>query len=94
MSVAGILNIKSVSGSFVEISMSFEPTQVRELLIWFAFLLKTPNFVERFSFKQNTLGRIKCKLILRKRPDWQQRLADCKVSVVTLLTKTEELNGS
>lgn len=94
MSVAGILNIKSVSGSFVEISMSFEPTQVRELLIWLLFLLKTPNFVERFSFKVNTLGRIKCKLILRKRPDWQQRLADCKVSVVTLLTKTEELNGS
>jgi len=94
MSVAGILNIKSVSGSFVEISMSFEPMQVRELLIWFAFLLKTPNFVERFSFKQNTLGKIKCKLVLRKRPDWQQRLADCKVSVVTLLTKTEELNGS
>lgn len=94
MSKAGILNIKSVSGSFVEISMSFEPTQVRELLIWLLFLLKTPNFVERFSFKQNTLGRIKCKLILRKRPDWQQRLADCKVSVVTLLTKTEELNGS
>lgn len=94
MSVAGILNIKSVSGSFVEISMSFEPTQVRELLIWLLFLLKTPNFVERFSFKQNTLGKIKCKLVLRKRPDWQQRLADCKVSVVTLLTKTEELNGS
>lgn len=94
MSKAGVLNIESVTGSSVEATMWLEATQVMELSTWLLFLLKVPGFLIRFSFKQNTLGKIKCKLVLRKRPDWQQRLADCKVSVVSFLTKTEELNGS
>jgi len=88
------LNIESVTGSSVEATMSFDPTEVMELSTWLLFLLKVPGFVERFSFKQNTLGRIKCKLVLRKREDWQMKLADCKVSVVSFLMKTKELNGS
>ena len=39
--------------------------------------------------KQNTLGRVKLKLVLRKRVDWQQQLEDTKLRVVTLLTKVE-----
>ena len=94
MSKAGVLNIASVTGSSVEATMSFDRTQVMELSTWLLFLLKTPVFLERFSFKQNTLGRINCKLVLRKRPDWQMRLADAKVSVASFLMKTEGLNGS
>jgi len=91
---AETLNIVSLNGSSIEATMSFEPTEVSELSIWLLFLLKTPGFLERYSFKQNTAGRIKCKLQLKKRLDWQRLLADIKVSVVSYIMNTENLNGS
>lgn len=89
MSAVGRLNIESVNSSDVEASMSFEPTEVKELSIWLLFLLQTPGFLRRYSFKQNTQGKINCKLVLRKRLDWQMRLAEVKVSVVSYLMKSE-----
>jgi hypothetical protein len=87
--MAGHLNIVSFSGSEIEATMSFDPTEVKELSIWLLFLLKVPGFLKRFSFKQNTAGRIKCKLVLTKRPDWQMRLAEAKVSAVSYIMKSE-----
>lgn len=84
------LKIVSVTGSRIEATMSFEPTEVRELSIWLLFLLKTPGFLERYSFKQNTVGRIKCKLVMKKKTDWQMLLADTKVSVLSYLMNMEK----
>lgn len=89
MSEVGRLSIKSLGSSEVEATMSFEPTQVREHLIWLLYLLETPGFLKRYSFKQNTRGKTNCKLLLTKRPDWQMKLAEAKVSVVSYLMKTE-----
>jgi hypothetical protein len=89
MSQEGVLNIVSSDGSKIEATMWFGPMRAKESSIWLLHLLDHPNFLERYSFKQNTLGRVKLKLILRKKVDWQQQLEDIKLQVVTLLTKVE-----
>ncbi len=94
MSKDGTLNIVSVDGSSIEATMSFEPTQAKECSIWLLYLLNIPGFLERCSFKQNTQGRVKLKLRLRKRPDWRLQLDSTRDSVVSLTTKSEDLNGS
>ena len=88
------LNIKSVDGSSIEATMSFEHTEAKVLLTYLLFLLETPGFLSRFSFKQNSQGRINCKLQMKKRLDWRTILVNLKVSVVSFLTKTKGLNGS
>lgn len=89
MSQAGTLNIESVDSLSVKATMWFEPSQARESSIWLLHLLNTQGFLERFSFKQNTLGGIRLKLQFRKRADWQQQLADTKLQVLSLITKVE-----
>lgn len=94
MSQEGILNIESLSGSSIEATMWFGRMRAKESSIWLLHLLDYPNFLERCSFKQNTQGRVKLKLVLRKRSDWQQLVENTKLSVLSLTTKTENLNGS
>jgi len=94
MSQEGLLNIESLSGSSIEATMWFGPMRAKESTIWLLYLLKVPGFLERCSFKQNTQGRIKLKLQLKKRLDWEQVLTDTKLSVASLITRTENLNGS
>ena len=94
MSKEGILNIVSLDGSSIEATMSFDPMRAKECSIWLLYLLNIPGFLERCSFKQNTQGRVKLKLRLRKRSDWQRQLDTIRDSVVSLTTKSENLNGS
>jgi hypothetical protein len=93
MSQEGILNIGSLNGSSIEATMWFGPMRAKECSIWLLHLLDHPNFLERCSFKQNTHGRVKLKLVLRKRSDWQQLVEDTKLKVLSLTTKAENLNG-
>jgi hypothetical protein len=83
------LNIVSLSGSEIKATMSFDPMEAKEHLTWLLFLLQTPGFLKRYSFKQNSQGKINCKLLLTKRPDWQMKLADTKLSVASYLMKSE-----
>ena len=89
MSQEGVLNIVSSNGSKIEATMWFGPMRAKESSIWLLHLLNHQGFVERYSFKQNTLGRVKLKLVLRKRADWQQAVEDTKLRVATLITRVE-----
>ena len=89
MSQEGVLNIVSSSGSKIEATMWFGPMRAKESSIWLLHLLNHQGCVERYSFKQNTLGRVKLKLVLRKRADWQQAVEDTKLRVATLITRVE-----
>lgn len=89
MSQEGVLNIGSLTGSGIEATMWFGRMRAKESSIWLLHLLNLPGFVERFSFKQNTAGRVKLKLVLRKRADWQQVVEDTQLRVYSLITKTE-----
>mgnify|MGYP004312559451 FL=1 len=93
MSQEGILNIGSLNGSKIEATMWFGPMRAKESSIWLLHLLDHPNFLERCSFKQNTQGRVRLKLVLKKKPDWQQLVEDTKLKVLSLTTKAENLNG-
>jgi len=93
MSQEGVLSIVSSSGSSIKATMWFGPMRAKESSIWLLHLLNHQGFLERCSFKQNTQGRIKLKLELKKRLDWEQVLTNTKLSVVSLITRTENLSG-
>ena len=38
-------------------------------------------------------GPVRLKLVLKKKPDWQQLVEDTKLKVLSLTTKAENLNG-
>jgi len=86
MSQEGTLSIASSDGSSVKATMWFGPTRVKESSIWLLYLLKTPGFLERCVFKQNTLGRVKLTLTLKKRLDWLELVQDTKLTVAQYLT--------
>ena len=88
------MNIESNRGSEIEVTMWFGPMRAKESSIWLLHLLKVPGFLERCSFKQNTQGRIKLKLVLKKRVDWPQLVEDTKLQVASLITRSENSNGS
>lgn len=94
MSEEGILNIVSLNGSSVEATMWFGRIRAKESSIWLLHLLDIPGFLERYSFKQSSQGKVRLRLRLKKRQDWQQVLSNTKLSVVSLLTRSENLNGS
>ena len=94
MSQEGILNIASSDTSLLKATMWFDRMRAKEHSIWLACLLSHPSFVVRCSYKQNTQGRVKATYILRKKPDWQQLVEDTKLTVVSFITKSENLNGS
>lgn len=89
MSQEGTLNIESLSGSSIEATMWFGPMRAKESSIWLLHLLDHPNFLERFVCKRNTQGKVKLKLQLKKRSDWQQLVEDTKLTVASLLTRTK-----
>ena len=89
MSQEGTLNIESLSGSSIEATMWFGPMRAKECSIWLLHLLDHPNFLERFVCKRNTQGKVKLKLTLKKRSDWQQLVEDTKLTVASLLTRTK-----
>ena len=89
MSQEGTLNIESLSGSSIEATMWFGPMRAKESSIWLLHLLDHPNFLERFVCKRNTQGKVKLKLTLKKRSDWQQLVEDTKLTVASLLTRTK-----
>ena len=89
MSQEGTLNIGSSSGSSIEATMWFGPMRAKECSIWLLHLLDHPNFLERFVCKRNTQGKVKLKLQLKKRSDWQQLVEDTKLTVASLLTRTK-----
>ena len=89
MSQEGTLNIESLSGSSIEATMWFGPMRAKECSIWLLHLLDHPNFLERFVCKRNTQGKVKLKLQLKKRSDWQQLVEDTKLTVASLLTRTK-----
>lgn len=89
MSQEGTLNIESLGGSSIEATMWFGPMRAKESSIWLLHLLDHPNFLERFVCKRNTQGKVKLKLTLKKRSDWQQLVEDTKLTVASLLTRTK-----
>ena len=89
MSQEGTLNIESLSGSSIEATMWFGPMRAKESSIWLLHLLDHPNFLERFVCKRNTQGKVKLKLQLKKRSDWESLLGDTKLTVASLLTRTK-----
>lgn len=89
MSQEGTLNIESLSGSSIEATMWFGPMRAKECSIWLLHLLDHPNFLERFVCKRNTQGKVKLKLQLKKRSDWESLLGDTKLTVASLLTRTK-----
>ena len=89
MSQEGTLNIESLSGSSIEATMWFGPMRAKESSIWLLHLLDHPNFLERFVCKRNSQGKVKLKLQLKKRSDWQQLVEDTKLTVASLLTRTK-----
>ena len=89
MSQEGTLNIESLSGSSIEATMWFGPMRAKESSIWLLHLLDHPNFLERFVCKRNTQGKVKLKLTLKKRSDWESLLADTKLTVASLIMKTK-----
>ena len=89
MSQEGTLNIESLGGSSIEATMWFGPMRARECSIWLLHLLDHPNFLERFVCKRNTQGKVKLKLTLKKRSDWESLLADTKLTVASLIMKTK-----
>ena len=89
MSQEGTLSIESLSGSSIEATMWFGPMRAKECSIWLLHLLDHPNFLERFVCKRNTQGKVKLKLQLKKRSDWQQLVEDTKLTVASLLTRTK-----
>jgi len=89
MSQEGTLNIESLSGSSIEATMWFGPMRAKECSIWLLHLLDHPNFLERFVCKRNTQGKVKLKLTLKKRSDWESLLADTKLTVASLIMKTK-----
>jgi hypothetical protein len=89
MSQEGTLSIESLSGSSIEATMWFGPMRAKESSIWLLHLLDHPNFLERFVCKRNTQGKVKLKLQLKKRSDWQQLVEDTKLTVASLLTRTK-----
>jgi hypothetical protein len=89
MSQEGTLNIESLGGSSIEATMWFGPMRAKESSIWLLHLLDHPNFLERFVCKRNTQGKVKLKLQLKKRSDWQQLVEDTKLTVASLLTRTK-----
>ena len=93
MSQEGHLNIVSLGSSSIEATIAFGPTQVKECGIFLLSLLKVRGFVRRCSFKQNTQGVIRFKLVLRKREGWRQELNAMTDSVASLTMKTKNLNG-
>ena len=93
MSQEGVLSIVSSNGSSIKATMWFGPMRAKESSIWLLHLLNHQGFLERCSFKQNTQGRVKLTLHLKKKKDWESLLADTKLSVVSLLTRTENLSG-
>lgn len=94
MPLEGDLNIVSQNGSEIEVTMWLGPMRVKEHSIWLLHLLNIPGFLKRYSFKQNTLGRAKVTFLLRRRSDWEKQLNNTKLSVLSLITKTEGLNTS
>lgn len=94
MSQEGTLSIVSSNGSYLEATMWFGPMRAKESSIWLLYLLDHPNFLERFSCKRNTQGVVRLRLRLKKRLDWESLVANTKLSVLSLTTKTENLNGS
>lgn len=89
MSQEGTLNIESLGGSLIEATMWFGPMRAKESSIWLLHLLDHPNFLERFVCKRNTQGKVKLKLTLKKRSDWESLLADTKLTVASLIMKTK-----
>jgi len=89
MSQEGTLNIESLGGSSIEATMWFGPMRAKECSIWLLHLLDHPNFLERFVCKRNTQGKVKLKLQLKKRSDWESLLADTKLTVASLIMKTK-----
>lgn len=89
MSQEGTLSIESLSGSSIEATMWFGPMRAKESSIWLLHLLDHPNFLERFVCKRNTQGKVKLKLQLKKRSDWQQLVKDTTHTVQLLLTRTK-----
>ena len=89
MSQEGTLSIESLSGSSIEATMWFGPMRAKESSIWLLHLLDHPNFLERFVCKRNTQGKVKLKLQLKKRSDWESLLGDTKLTVASLLTRTK-----
>lgn len=89
MSQEGTLNIESLGGSSIEATMWFGPMRAKESSIWLLHLLDHPNFLERFVCKRNTQGKVKLKLTLKKRSDWESLLADTKLTVASLIMKTK-----
>jgi len=89
MSQEGTLNIGSSSGSSIEATMWFGPMRAKECSIWLLHLLDHPNFLERFVCKRNTQGKVKLKLTLKKRSDWESLLGDTKLTVASLIMKTK-----
>jgi len=89
MSQEGTLNIESLSGSSIEATMWFGPMRAKECSIWLLHLLDHPNFLERFVCKRNTQGKVKLKLTLKKRSDWESLLGDIKLTVPLLITRTK-----
>ena len=83
------MNIESLSGSSIEATMWFGPMRAKECSIWLLHLLDHPNFLERFVCKRNTQGKVKLKLTLKKRSDWESLLADTKLTVASLIMKTK-----
>lgn len=89
MSQEGTLNIESLGGSSIEATMWFGPMRAKECSIWLLHLLDHPNFLERFVCKRNTQGKVKLKLTLKKRSDWESLLGDTKLTVASLIMKTK-----
>ena len=83
------MNIESLGGSLIEATMWFGPMRAKECSIWLLHLLDHPNFLERFVCKRNTQGKVKLKLTLKKRSDWESLLADTKLTVASLIMKTK-----
>ena len=83
------MSIESLSGSSIEATMWFGPMRAKECSIWLLHLLDHPNFLERFVCKRNTQGKVKLKLTLKKRSDWESLLADTKLTVASLIMKTK-----
>lgn len=83
----------SLGSSSVEATIAFEPTQAKECGIFLLSLLKVRGFVRRCSFKQNTQGVIRFKLVLRKRDGWQKELSAMTDTVASLTMKTKDLNS-
>jgi len=92
MSQEGLLNIESSDTLKVKVTMWLGHTRAKEHSIWLLYLLKHPGFLERCLYKQNIHGRVKVTYVLRKLDNWERLLNDTRDSVLSLITKNENLN--